>query len=306
MHSKNGAVLLITFMRTEELKQTIDHLRSAWDEAYKELYVVVHTDFPKVRRLINEIEWINPQVIEVAHNIHATSAANINRNVFLGLTEIFRRLDIDFATVVEDDICVSSDFLQFSSQIYKSEISNSHFMGVNGFSGAEYSAQMKDKYGKFRFGFGWGWTIPRRTWEKIQSNFQSNPQSHWDGLIESIVKSGFVVMPHNSRVFNIGFGETASHTIEKSEYEILLRESYGPMEGDSFIGSYQLARFDLNWRIDAISYIDPTLFKGKVLNSLYKSMSRIVINQKDGSLMVLIKQHSLGLIQKMAIAFVKL
>ena len=306
LHSKNGAVLLITFRRTEELKQTIDYLHSAWNEAYKELYVVVHTNFPKVGRIVNEIGWINPQIIEVEHNVHETSAANISRNVLLGLTKVFGKIDIDFVTVIEDDICVSSDFLRFSSEIYKSEISNPHFMGVNGFSGAEYSAQMKDKYGRFRFGFGWGWTIPRRTWDKVHSHIRSSPRSHWDGLIEPIVKLGFVVMPHNSRIFNIGFGETASHTIEKSEYDIRLRESFGPISEDSFITQYQLLNFDLNWRFDAVSYIDPIDFRGKVVNSLYKSMSSIAISQKDGPLMVFIKQHSMGLIQKVATAFAKL
>ena len=305
MQSKSGAVLLITFRRTEELKQTIDHLQKAWNVAYKELYVEVHTDFPKVRKIIDEIDWINPQVIEVNHDTHATSAANINRNVFLGLSEVFSRLDIEFVTVIEDDICVSSDFLRFSSEIYKSEIRNSHFMGINGFSGAKYSAKMKDKYGKFRFSFGWGWTIPRRTWIKVHKYLENNPQSHWDGLIEPVVKSGFVVMPYNSRVFNIGFGETASHTIEKSDYEIRLRESFGPINEDSFNASYQFMSFDLNWRFDAVSYIDPMVFRGKVVNFLYKSMSRIAISQEDGSLVVMIKQHSMGFIQKIAIAFVK-
>jgi hypothetical protein len=305
LQSKSGAVLLITFRRTEELKQTIDHLQTAWNEPYKELYVLVHADFPKVRKIIDEIDWINPHVIEVTHDIHATSATNINRNVFLGLSEVFSRLDLEFVTVIEDDICVSSDFLRFSSEIYKSEISNSHFMGINGFSGAEYSAKMKDKYGRFRFSFGWGWTIPRRTWIKVRKYIENNPQSHWDGLIEPVVKSGFVVMPHNSRVFNIGFGETASHTKEKSDYEIRLRESFGPISEGSFKAPYQLMIFDLNWRFDAVSYIDPMVFRGKVVNSLYKLMSRIMISQEDGSLMVMIKQHSMGLIQKMAIAIGK-
>jgi hypothetical protein len=301
-NSKSGAVLLITFKRTLELEQTINHLRSAWDHSYSSLFVILHEDFPEVAKVIEKIDWINPEIIKVKDNQFQSSATKINRNLYLGLSTIFSIAETRFVTVIEDDICVSSDFLKFSAETLDIEISNSKFMGINGFSGAEFKPDKTETYGRFRFGFGWGWTTPRRTWERVREDLRQNPEMHWDGLIESKIKLGYVVMPHNSKILNVGFGVDASHTTDSTAYEILLNRSFSNDKIDLLTYQPKFSIFNLNWRSDAISYISPIGFRGKVIDILYKIMSHINIATKDQPATKFCKKHTLGLIQKLAIA----
>ena len=300
-NSKSGAVLLITFKRTEELEQTINHLRSAWDQSYSSLFVILHEDFPGVAKVIEGIDWINPEIIKVKDNQFESSATKINRNLYLGLSTIFSLAETGFVTVIEDDICVSSDFLKFSAEILGIEIGNSKFMGINGFSGAEFKPDETETYGRFRFGFGWGWTIPRRTWEIVCEDLKKNPEMHWDGLIEPIIKLGYVVMPHNSKILNVGFGFGASHTTESTAHELLLTKSFSDAAIDLSAYKPRFSKFDLNWRADAISFIYPIGFRGKTIDLLYKVMSKLKIAGKDEAISLFCKQHASGILQKLAI-----
>ena len=305
MSAQRGAVLLMTFQRSHELGQVIESLRAAWNSSYQELLVIEHEGFPQVTTKIQSIDWIIPRIVQVKHEEKISAASNINKNLYLGLSTLFETSDVEFVTVVEDDIYVSSDFLKFSAEVVDMEISNTKFMGVNGFSGAKYSKYEIETYGRFRFGFGWGWTIPRRTWNLICDTLKNNSEMHWDGLVEPIIKSGYVVMPHNSKLVNLGFGITATHTIENSLHEGLLNASFSGDSVDIFSYKPKFSHFELNWRFDAVPFQQPIGFRGRLINLLYSIMPALVIRAKDANLRTFLKQHSLGLIQKLAIVLTK-
>lgn len=305
MSAKRGAVLLMTFQRSHELAQVIESLRAAWNSSYLELLVIEHQGFPQVTANIQSIDWIIPRIVQVKHNPKISAGSNINKNLYLGLSTLFETTEVEFVTVIEDDIYISSDFLKFSAEVVAMEISNTKFMGVNGFSGATYSKDEIETYGRFRFGFGWGWTIPRRSWNLICDTLKNNSEMHWDGLVEPIIKSGYVVMPHNSKLVNLGFGSNATHTIENSPYEDRLYASFSGDYVDIFSYKPRFSHFELNWRFDAVPFQQPIGFRGRLINYLYSIMPELVIQARDVNLYKFLKQHSLGLIQKMAIVLTR-
>ena len=250
---KKGAVLLITHKRVDQLRRVINSLEAAWQAEYSHFYAIYHEGNLGVREILDLVAFHELKIVTVNRDTISSSAEAISRNVYEGLSRIFSDENIDFITVIEDDIEVRQDFLDFNIQMINMYGNVQGFKGINGFSGAKYDPARDSDFALFRYGFGWGWTITSQTWTQIQDLWKSNFNSHWDALVEDTIRTGFVVMPHNSRINNIGFDQSATHTSSGGVFEEKLFSSF---RGDVKAGSRNFVPsvFDLEWRSDALIY----------------------------------------------------
>ncbi len=256
-----GAVLLITHKRVTHLKKVVTSLETAWIDSYKNIHAIYHDGQVAVKEVLDSVQSINIEILKVNRENTSSPAEAISRNIFDGLSKAFSDNEIDFVTVIEDDIQVREDFFDFNAKIINLFLENQNFKGINGFSGANFDLEKDSHFGFFRYGFGWGWTIPKRTWNQIADTWQVNLNAHWDALIEDTIRTGFVVMPHNSRIQNIGFDNSATHTLSGGSLERKLNRSYCQTKRNHQI-SLEPSVFDLNWRNDSLKYKDTRTFIG--------------------------------------------
>lgn len=280
VNNPNGVVLLITHKRVTHLVKVITSLEMAWNDSYKKIHVIYHDGQAAVKEVLDSVQSINMEILKVNRENISSPAEAISRNIFDGLSKAFSNEEIDFVTVIEDDIQVREDFLNFNAKIIRLFLENQDFKGINGFSGANYELEKDSHFGLFRYGFGWGWTIPKRTWNQILDIWQANLNAHWDALIEDTIRTGFVVMPHNSRIQNIGFDYSATHTLSGGSLERKLNLSFCQTKRNNQI-SLESSVFDLNWRNDTLKYKDTRTFIGFLIQQTADLIEQISLNSRN-------------------------
>lgn len=267
-----GKILLLAHKREAELKLVLNSIRNSDLSSIDSLLTVQQDLNPGVSNLLKEIDWMAHQNNNVARNPLFTVAQQINSNLYTGLELVFSDPKIDFVTVLEDDIVVAFDFFTFAMKLCTKYRNNSAFKGVNGFSGVPREYGNESEYCLYRYGLGWGWTITREVWIKLITFWNGKENDHWDGLVEHYIKTGFVAMPILSKINNIGFGNSATHTMRK---DMSVMDPYEKKLFDSFtsttkhIEDYQFTLQGLNWRGDCVPFIPVTSARGKLTNMLY-------------------------------------
>jgi GR25 family glycosyltransferase involved in LPS biosynthesis len=128
--------------------------------------------------------------------------------------------------VIEDDIVVSSDIIKFMSECLKSFGQESRFRGVMAYSIINSTHFSKGDVVKVNFGIGFGWLITDAIYRDLLEFWTGNEHTHWDYWIEPYLRTGFIVAPIYSRVRNIGFDATASHSSELSKFGHMMDESF--------------------------------------------------------------------------------
>ena len=293
-----GAVVLITHTRVLHLSKVIESLAKAWTEPYSELHVILHHNQNQVKEVVESIKFIQPQILMVNREHGMSPEEAISRNVFDGLNKAFLNTKIDFVTVLEDDIVVRSDFLDFNASVINMEIHEERFRGINGFSGAKFDPSKDDLYSRFRYGFGWGWTIHRKYWEEVQKIWACDFQTHWDALLEPNVRLGYVVMPHNSRILNLGFDSSATHTQNGGNQRLALEASYHLNNMNFSKKHFKYSSFEVNWRRDVFKFLAPHDLFNKGIHFLFWINSRIQISSKSNLLEKFFKSKVRGLLFK--------
>jgi hypothetical protein len=277
----SGAVVLITHKRISQLSSVVESIAESWTEPYIELYVILHDNQPQVKKIVDSINFTKKIILKVNRDEILNPEEAISRNTFEGLMNAFMNPDIAYVTVLEDDICVRKDFLRFNSLIIAAESKHNKFKGINGFSGVKYDPEKEFAYSRFRYGFGWGWTITRKSWDEVRSIWHANFESHWDALIEPYIRCGYVVMPHNSRILNQGFNESATHTIVIGKQGKDLENSFRQISRFQKNFEMKYIVFDLNWRRDLYSFIEIESSKGKFIDLLFQINSKFSIDKNS-------------------------
>lgn len=290
-----GAVLLITHTRVLQLTKVIQSLAEAWIEPYRELHVILHHNQNQVKEVVESIKFIQPKILLVNRDDALGPQEAISRNVFDGLSRAFLNTKIDFVTVLEDDIVVRNDFLDFNASVMEIEIHDKKFKGINGFSGARFDSSKDDLYSRFRYGFGWGWTIHRSYWEEVRKIWENDFQTHWDALLEPNVRRGYVVMPHNSRILNLGFDSSATHTHNGGNQKQALEASFYSNSKIFSKKPFNYSSFQLNWRRDVFEFLTTNKMHGKVIHFLFWINSKIHISSKSNLFEKFVKAKVRGL-----------
>lgn len=273
----SGSILLLAYQRPEVLAKSIVSLEKARRANISELIVVFQEGDSSVNSQIEGIDWIRKRIFRTSYPANISSAKSINSNIHLGFAESFKDPNCDYVVVIEDDICVSKDFFEFIYSVYSQNYANKKFRGINGFSGIPRELTSYENYGKYRYGVGWGWVLTRESWNSLKKFWTGSEEQHWDGLVEPYFRTGYIVAPGMSRIQNIGFGNSATHTRAENDLEVAkverrLIESFvgDASQVESKVG-FRFAQQDLNWRADCFQFISLRHFNGLLMQMLFTS-----------------------------------
>lgn len=250
--SEKQVIVVLCYRRTAHLEQVISALESAYlIETFTVLFVV-QDPIDEVTEIINHSNLINRLVIEVDGSEYESSARAINSNLAIGLNHAFGSLNADLVVVLEDDIVISHDALCFFREATRIHLGNKRFRGVNGFSKESSLGNSQNGFICLNYGLGWGWAIPRRTYLRVKRYWTGLENDHWDFIFEPYIRTGFVVNPVRSRILNIGFDESATHTSGDRPLGLAIQKSF-EVEVNSHECRIESASFDFTWRPDAVN-----------------------------------------------------
>jgi len=298
-----AALVIVAFRRSETLAHVLDALSDALVPEYKEIVFVQQGDEPEVTSLIKKFDSLPSRHLKYDRKEAKTPEQAINSNVHAGISAAFRNSEVNLVTILEDDILIAQDCLRFNVEISRAHYLDSAFRGINGFSGVPRTSDNQFTYSKQRFGLGWGWSITDKTWAEMKKFWLGAENFHWDGLVESLCKSGYVIMPSQSRVINLGFGQDATHTSDSDDVRMIeskLRDSFvGELpKSSSFTEVYECQ----NWRSDCLPYLGVDSIKSKTIQKFYELQAFLRIRPGDSKLVIKAKSKLLGILQRAIIA----
>ncbi len=299
----NATLVVVAFKRFETLKKVLDGISDALVPEYREIIFVQQGNEPKVSDLIKNFKSLPSQHLYYDRSETKSSEQAINANVYAGISAAFQNPDTNLVTILEDDILVAKDFLRFNVEISGLHYLKPAFKGINGFSGIQRNSENQFTYSKQRFGLGWGWSITDKTWDEMKKFWLGTENFHWDGLVESFCKSGYVIMPSQSRVMNLGFDKDATHTSYSDEVKTIesrLQESY--VGGYSDISNFIEVNERQNWRSDCLPYVGGKTIKARTLQKAYDLQALLRIKPGDSRFATKAKAKLLGMLQRVVIA----
>lgn len=236
MNSKSTDLpaLLIAYNRPEKTSRALD---SIWASGIRELYISI--DGPKNnqqdRLLTNQVLKViqeNNSRFETLKLQIGKENLGCKRGCLQALNWFFSQ--VDFGIIVEDDVEVSTSFVEFVSSI--SRLKDDSIWHVNGWSLFDVRNN-QDEYVSTSYGHVWGWATWAKKWEKIKVEKSEIDQNlirtpHLFGIWHSIdewtdtwdyfwllsieASQGRIVSPQNRLTTNFGFDSQATHKRLKS------------------------------------------------------------------------------------------
>ncbi|RAP31729.1 hypothetical protein DID78_00200 [Candidatus Marinamargulisbacteria bacterium SCGC AG-343-D04] len=208
------SIVLICYNRADKTEATIKCLRKSYKINEYQLVVVRQEgddeDCSKVKCLIDDIDWIPVHHLTTSYSNNETICQKVNANTFKGINYAFEDCKSTMVFLIEDDILVGYDSLQFVEVMIERYDKDPFFRAVNGFSREAYSKDNLFKYGKFQFGIGKGVGFSRKKWFSFFKNrWPMGNTSFYDCVLETAIKMGYVIMPYCSRTCDIGWGGKA-------------------------------------------------------------------------------------------------
>ena len=304
-----GAVIVLAHKRTDHLERVLESLNASQQFEDFPRVAVIDEGNDRVRKLVRDL--FSPHcIIELRAEPELASRTRILRSLRHGLSWAFETTRADYAVVIEDDVIVSSDFQSFVHQCMVDHMGNRLFRAVNGFglgipeSGTDTG---EVKTSRLSYGVGWGWALPRRSYSHVRRFLEVRGDYHvWDSLIEPYFRTGYVVNPRVSKILNIGFDSTATHTsvLEGSAIGQELRASFSsdvPISNPT--PSLVRSRDSFRWREDAIA-LDALPLHGRLLVYgtgrifFYIHLARIFLQECNKPFLAMKLQIPLRLIRK--------
>lgn len=247
-----SSIIVICHRRTSHLERVLEALSGCNSIEKFHVVFVVQDPIESVLQIIREFPYFH-SILTTHSSEHQSTAQSINGNVFSGLAHCFNDLKSKFVVVLEDDIVLSRDALDFFEFVVDSQSQYSNFRGVNGFSETVAPLIASKSLVRVNHGLGWGWAITHKTYSELSKFWSGKEDNHWDFIVEPYIRTGFVVNPVQSRVLNIGFDESATHT----SGDMVLGESIQTSFFSNNIVSgeqFKIIDSDFLWQGNNISY----------------------------------------------------
>ena len=245
-------ILLVVFNRPDHTRQVLERLRQVRPDT---LYIAIDgprtnhkTDVINVlacKELVGEIDW--PCAI---HTLFRDENLGCRRAVSSAIDWFFQH--VEQGIILEDDCLPDHTFFEFCRILlkkYEDETTIMHIGGTNLYGGLTWGV---DSYFFSKIPHVWGWATWRRAWALYDVTMRDYPafkdaaeiekivtyppsRSYWkfsfrntySGIIDTwdyqwafaIWKNqGLSIIPNQNLITNIGFGATATHTVDDSEY----------------------------------------------------------------------------------------
>jgi hypothetical protein len=227
------SVLVLCHKRTWHLDQVLQSLSSCKGVENSKVIFVAHEAPESVIEIINKYEFKDKSLLTVNDKSFANPAEAINHNLSLGLNYVFETLKSEVCLVLEDDIVLASDALQFVIESEDAFAMEKRFRGVMLYSSNAPLTCLSGDIVKINFGIGHGWSMNRKTYSNLRKFWKGSEKTHWDYFIEPYLRTGYIVAPIYSRVLNIGFDSTATHTFENSKLQKGIESSFYSLNSKS-------------------------------------------------------------------------
>lgn len=250
--SQINAIVILCHRRTRHLEEVIEALQMCEEvEDYFTVFVV-QDPIKSVIDIINKYP-LKKIVLNIDGSNYASGAQAINGNLFAGLEFCFSKIRASFAIVLEDDIVLAPDALVYFRSAIRFHRANSAFRGVNAFSETIASPALRDAYVRTNYGFGWGWAIHLESYLRIRRFWKGTEDNHWDFILEPYLRTGFVINPIRSRIINIGFDVSATHTSGNQELGTKILESFNSSLLEPRQRDWE-AKSDFIWMGNSLNY----------------------------------------------------
>jgi hypothetical protein len=200
----------------------------------------------RVREIVTNVDWCETTIISHEDNL------GLAKSLITGISRVFE--DHEQIIVLEDDCLPATNFVSFMKTSLKRYASNEQVMNVNGYSPPiDIPTRYSDDVYFTHRSSSWGWG----TWESAWSEFNQNPFSikelkeNSDRIKQEVNKAGgdlypmmrkqlkgqidswavwwsyaiasndgLCVNPINSKIKNIGFDGTGTHTGATDKYNV--------------------------------------------------------------------------------------
>lgn len=296
-------VVLFVYNRTWHAEQTLDALMQNELADHSVLYI--YADGPKenateeqlnkiqeVRHLIRSKQWCREVNI-----IEAEKNKGLADSIINGVTEIVNKYGK--IIVLEDDLITSKGFLKYMNDALLKYENEERIMQVSGYI-FPINCEAKNAALLLPFTTSWGWATWKKSWqyfdpsakgyEELKTNKSLSLLFDLDGtypytqmLITQMegkslsswairwwwavfIKKGIVIYPDKSLIENIGFGQDATHTIQKN-----------PFENSDFEINYFIKHFPNSIKLDLSAYNE--IQKNFQLKIGYSKIKKFNINR---------------------------
>lgn len=247
-------IVIIGYSRPKLLQNCIEStLRADGNDSYSKI-LLVQRGFKEVEEIAASFAEEFDSVIFVDRD--GTAIQNISKNRYLAYTLAFSHFGADFTVVLEDDVEISVDALDFTRVIFEKYRNERSFRAINLGSGITFVPDHVSEYSIVRYALnGPASAMTKRTWDCLDLNKLMKKSNYeiFDGTIEPFIQTGFVVMPNASRYIDHGVEGVHSTAENNSPYFEKLRSS--------FVKDHKLDRQllrlkfrDQNWRFDCVEY----------------------------------------------------
>lgn len=253
---KDYCAVIFTHSRANLLEQSIENFLGAEEKNGWSLVVVQQAGSPEIDRVLKDFEKEIGLLVRF-NDIGKGVLGNINYSRLMGSSIAFDLLGSQIVLGIEEDTKISKDALFFIEQMQKKYGKKKRFRGVNLCSLLPLDDDLKSSYSILRFGLsGQAGAINRKTWEKfdLDSLLRNIGEEEWASRIEPIMKTGFIIHPNNSRLYDQGWGGYSSSALNSSSQSFITQHA-------SWVGNYvpegkDYLHKDMTgvWRSDAIPY----------------------------------------------------
>ena len=274
-----GLLNLSTYSRPDLLEQCLRSIYSLENGQSLPKLIILQTGNNQVSKLIDRFLDSSTKIIKVDGS-GKSPLENINFNRWISWKIGFEVFKSDWILSVEEDSVIHPKALLFVETIYNTYNSDSKFRGIN--LGSKLTdPSLLGTYSILRYGLhGCGGVITKKTWESFN---QSELKRHLaevpiDALIETNLKSGFMVTPNLSFYADFGWigGTHISSTMSQQHLNIYESFKLNTLDSDDYT---EMTTTHM-WRRDCIPYKrlhDPFYYLVRLLYAFtsHKLASRI-------------------------------
>ena len=245
------SIVILCHKRTWHLKKVLDALSLCPEVKESEVIFVAQDSPSEVLDIINDFKFAKKTLLKFNNLAFKSSAHAINHNLFAGLKEGFLGKQSKYCIVLEDDIVVAPDAINFLLQSIRVFGSDKRFRGVMSYSFNQSGIHSRGDVVKINFGIGFGWIINDSIYKELLRFWTGNEENHWDYFVEPYTRTGFLIAPLYSKILNIGFDESATHSAKDSKLGNLMEKSFriglekAPTQVKEIKARYQHLRKDL-------------------------------------------------------------
>jgi GR25 family glycosyltransferase involved in LPS biosynthesis len=222
----NFSIVVLCHKRTTHLRSVLGALSLCSGVEYAKVIFVAHDSPTAVLEIIDQFPFQEKTLLKVEKRNFSSPSHAINHNLFMGLKYAFAVNKSEYCCVIEDDVVLSEDALEFMWSCLMKFGDRRRFRGINSYSLNHNEESAKGDVVKINYGLGQGWCINKKNYSKILKFWTGSEHAHWDYFIEPFVRTGFVIAPIYSRVKNIGFDASGTHTRRADEFSRLVELSF--------------------------------------------------------------------------------